>query len=196
MEDSCNYTAKPPRKRCFYSDEMWEDATLRQHSFDDLREWRYISRQIAVLCHPILFSTFWFIMALLTEPVSVRSFSVASYANLDTALFYSCRSDSVANKLNLAKSNPSCPCDSEHFERGGQRPRVSPSLPLQDYWIVSYCSSVTLIHCWTPYWCYKRLVVLCLRRPAEKRTYLLYPYSPVDLFSEVLSSNSTVNLLQ
>ena len=149
LEDSCNIV-EPPRKRCYGLDVMWEDAVLRQRSSSDLRWWHYIDRQIAVSYHLTPFSTFLSIMVQSTKQRAFRSCSAASCAYLDSALFYSCHSGSVANKQSSVISSPCCPCELEHFERGGQRLRASRGLL---DWIVNYCLSVTLIHCWMPYWC-------------------------------------------
>ena len=67
-------------------------------------------------------------MAQLTKQRAFRSSSAASCANLDSAVFYSCHSGSVANKQSSVILSPSVPSDLERFERGGQRLRASRGL--------------------------------------------------------------------
>ena len=78
--------------------------------------------------HLTPFSAFLSIMAQLTKQRALRCSSAASCAILDSALFYSYHSGSVANKQSLVESSPSGPSDLERSERGGQRLRASRGL--------------------------------------------------------------------
>ena len=63
-------------------------------------------------------------MTPLIEQMAFHCFSAAYCVDLDNALFYSCHSDSVANRPSLVILNPSCPSDLVRFERVGLRHRA------------------------------------------------------------------------